>query len=122
MVIGKDSSLVAITHFLLKVREMKNENLKDAWQKYQNLSSEGDKLRAESDKLRTESYKLHVEGDKLFAEGDKLHAEGDKLRAEGDKLFAEGDKLHAEGKLIWIDAWILAFGKDSVVDWDWGNK
>ena len=53
---------------------------------------------------------------------EKLHAEGDKLYAEGRKLWAEGDKLYAKGRLTWINAWAAEFGKDSTVDWDWGEK
>ena len=52
----------------------------------------------------------------------KLHVDGDKLWDEGSKLRDEGNKLHVESYLIWINAWRLAFGKDSVIDWDWGNK
>ena len=59
---------------------------------------------------------------KAWAERDKLRAEGDKLYVEGDKLRAEGDKLYAEGDLIWINAWISVYGKDSKVDWGWKNE
>ena len=54
-----------------------------------------------------------------WQEREKLYAEGEKLYAEGDKLRAEGEKLYAEGGLIWVDAWIAHYGKDSIVDWDW---
>ncbi|KKS76674.1 MAG: hypothetical protein UV51_C0018G0010 [Candidatus Woesebacteria bacterium GW2011_GWC1_42_9] len=92
----------------LFMMEKKKMTLKQAWQ--------------EKEKLHTEGSKLYAEGDKLYAEGDKLRAKGDKLRATGDKLSLDGDKLHGEGDLMWINAWIAEFGKDSTVDWSWGKK
>ncbi|KKS76675.1 MAG: hypothetical protein UV51_C0018G0011 [Candidatus Woesebacteria bacterium GW2011_GWC1_42_9] len=91
-----------------KSTEKKKMTLKQAWQ--------------EKEKLWEEGHKLCAEGNKFYAEGNKLYVEGDKLYAEGRKLWAEGDKLYAKGRLTWINAWAAEFGKDSTVDWDWGEK